>query len=99
MTKVENMIFNLAMIHALIMFVGLFGTANYFARLANYFLPAHVVVLPWMLNKIYYRHRAFLKTSCVIGYTGYFMYDNLIRHRFDDAFNQIGLFDYISSHF
>lgn len=98
-TNAENLIFNLAMIHALIMFVGLFGTANYFARLANYFLPAHVVVLPWMLNKIYYRHRAFLKTSCIIGYTSYFMYDNLIRHRFDDAFNQVGLFDYISSHF
>ena len=97
--KSENLMVNLAMVHALIMFVGLFGTANYFARLANYFLPAVVVVLPWMLNKLYYKHRPFLKFSCVAGYIGYFYYENAIRHPFDSGFSQISLWTYISSHF
>ena len=34
----QNMIVNLSMMNSVIMFIGLFGTANYFARLANYFL-------------------------------------------------------------
>ncbi len=97
--KSENLMFNLAMVHALIMFVGLFGTANYFARLANYFLPAVVVVLPWMLNKLYYKHRPFLKFSCVVGYMGYFYYGNAVQHSFDLYFSQISLWTYISSHF
>lgn len=97
--RAENLMFNLAMVHALLMFVGLFGTANYFARLANYFLPAVIIVLPWMLNKVYYRHRFFLKTSCVAGYLGYFYYGNAIQHSFDASFSQISLFSYISSHF
>ena len=98
-TKSENLMFNLAMLNALIMFVGIFGTANYFARLANYFLPAQVVVLPWILNKIYYKHRPFFKSACAMGYTGYFLYENVLLHNFDDGYNRIGLFEYISSHF
>lgn len=47
----ENIMYNMAMLNAMIMFVGLFGTANYFARLANYFLPAQVIVLPWVFKK------------------------------------------------
>lgn len=36
--RISNYIINLTMVNAMVMFVGLFGTANYFARLANYFL-------------------------------------------------------------
>lgn len=97
--RTEYLMFNLSMIHALIMFVGIFGTANYFARLANYFLPAIVVVLPWMLNKLYYKHRGFLKTSCIIGYLGFFYYDNVIVRHFDSMFAKTSLWDYIVSHF
>lgn len=97
--RTESLMFNLSMVHALLMFVGLFGTANYFARLANYFLPTVVVVLPWMLNKVYHRHRLFLKTSCVVGYLGYFFYGNAIQHSFDASFSQTSLWSYISSHF
>ena len=97
--RTEYLMFNMSMIHALLMFVGIFGTANYFARLANYFLPAVVVVLPWMLNKLYDRHQAFLKASCIIGYCGYFYYDNVIARHFDTMFMKIGLWDYITSHF
>lgn len=97
--RTEHLLFNLSMIHALLMFVGLFGTANYFARLANYFLPAVVVVLPWMLNKLYYRHRSFLKSACVVGYLGYFYYENAVKQNFDSHISQVSLWDYITSHF
>lgn len=95
----ENILFNMAMLNALIMFVGLFGTANYFARLANYFLPAQVVVLPWMFKKIGGRNRQTLTAMCVVGYIGYFIYSNQIQSVFDDCFDKITLWQYMSSHF
>jgi len=98
-TRTENILFNMAMLNALIMFVGLFGTANYFARLANYFLPAQVVAIPWMLKKIAEQDRKILTLLCIVGYTGYFMYGNLVQSVFDNCFSQITLWQYISSHF
>lgn len=97
--RTEHLMFNLCTVHAMIMFVGIFGTANYFARLANYFLPAVVVTLPWMLNALYEKHRLFLKASCIIGYVVFFSYDNLIRTQFDYEYTQITLWQYITSHF
>lgn len=41
--RISNYIINLTMVNAMVMFVGLFGTANYFARLANYFLILPIV--------------------------------------------------------
>ena len=35
-SETENLMVNLTMLNGAIMFVGLFGTANYFARLANF---------------------------------------------------------------
>lgn len=98
-SRTENILFNMVMLNALIMFVGLFGTANYFARLANYFLPAQVVVLPWMLKKFVRRDRQILTALCVVGYTEYFMYGNLIQSVFDNCFSKITLWQYVSSHF
>lgn len=98
-TRTENILFNMAMLNALIMFVGLFGTANYFARLANYFLPAQVIVLPWILKKIAKQDRQILTVLCVAGYAGYFMYGNLVQSVFDNCFSNITLWQYISSHF
>lgn len=96
-TRVENLLYNLSMINALIMFVGLFGTANYFARLANYFLPAQVVVLPWMLRKIGGKDGKILTYSCILGYLGYFTYENAILKDFDSAFSQTSFWDYLGS--
>lgn len=98
-TRTDNILFNMSMLNALIMFVGLFGTANYFARLANYFLPAQVVVLPWILKKIGGRDGQILTLLCIIGFVGYFMYGNMVQHVFDEKFAQITLGDYIASHF
>ena len=95
----ENILFNMAMLNALIMFVGLFGTANYFARLANYFLPAQVIVLPWMFKKFRYPDKQIITLLCVIGYLGYFIYGNMFQHVFDNCFSKVTLWQYISSHF
>jgi len=101
-TDKENIFFNMAMMNGLIMFVGLFGTANYFARLANFFLPAQVVVLPWMISKIRKsssRDANFYAVACVGGYGLYFIYENYILKRFDQYFAKTDLWSYIGSHF
>jgi hypothetical protein len=87
--------FNLAMLNALIMFVGLFGTANYFARLANYFLPAQIIVLPWILNRVHPRDRAWLLPACIAGYLGYFYYENAIIRPFDMGYPQMSIWEYL----
>ena len=94
-TRADNLIFNLAMMNALIMFVGLFGTANYFARLANYFLPAQVIVVPWILKRLKKKDRKWLTIACVVGYTGYFIYEHAIIRPFDTGYSQISLFEYL----
>ncbi len=95
----ENLMFNLAMLNALIMFVGLFGTANYFARLANFFLPAQVAVIPWILDKVDEDSGKIMKPIAVAGYTGYFMYDNIIRHVFDYGYLHTSLSEYLKRFF
>ena len=94
-TKTDHLLFNLAMVNALIMFVGLFGTANYFARLANYFLPAQVIVLPWILRKAHPRDRAWLVPACIAGYLGYFIYENAIIRPFELHYKHISFWSYL----
>lgn len=98
-TKTEHLMFNLSMVNALIMFVGLFGTANYFARLANYFLPAQVVILPWMIQSAHPKDRRWLVPACVIGYLAYFYYENAILRPFDSGYTQITVWSYLESIF
>lgn len=94
-TPTDDLMFNLAMLNALIMFVGLFGTANYFARLANYFLPAQIIVLPWILNRVHPRDRAWLLPACIAGYLGYFYYENAIIRPFDMGYPQMSIWEYL----
>lgn len=98
-SKAEHLMFNLAMVNALIMFVGLFGTANYFARLANYFLPAQVVTLPWMIRSAHAQDRRWLIPLCIAGYTVYFYYENGIIRPFDSGYAQMSLWTYLSNLF
>lgn len=95
----ECLVFNMAMINGLIMFVGLFGTANYFARLANYFLPAQIIVLPWILSRLVPKDRLILKTACILGYLGYFIYENAMIRPFDTSYTHIGVWSYLVSLF
>ncbi len=98
-SRSEHLMFNLAMVNALIMFVGLFGTANYFARLANYFLPAQVVTLPWMIRSAHAQDRRWLIPLCIAGYTVYFYYENGIIRPFDSSYTQMSLWTYLSNLF
>ena len=98
-SREDDLMFNLAMLNALIMFVGIFGTANYFARLANYFLPAQVIVLPWILGKAHPRDKAWLIPCCVVGYLGYFYYENAIARPFDISYSHMSFWAYIAGLF
>lgn len=49
--RAENLMSNMSVLCFALMFLALFGTANMFARLANYFQMFMMAALPWMLLK------------------------------------------------
>lgn len=95
-SKAENLVVNLTMLNGAIMFVGLFGTANYFGRLANYFLIFQSLSLPWMLKKIGGRDRKLLTLLMVVGYAAYFYYANAINQPFDQDFARLTVAEYFA---
>ena len=95
-TKAENLIMNLTMLNGAIMFVGLFGTANYFGRLANYFLIFQSLSLPWMLKKIGGKDGRVLALLMVLGYIAYFYYANVINQPFDQGFARLSISEYFA---
>lgn len=97
-SKAENLILNLTIINAEIMFVGLFGTANYFARLANYFLIFQTLSIPWLLKNINGNSKKTLTFFAIICYLIYFYYQyTLANGSFDDAYSCITIFEYLKS--
>lgn len=99
-SRAENLFINLSMINAEIMFLGLFGTANYFARLANFFLIFQTISLPVIIQKYPVAERKFLTTGSIIGYSLYFIYANTIAQGgFDNNYFGISFFDYINNIF
>lgn len=94
-TPVENLMVNLAMLNGAIMFVGLFGTANYFARLANYFVMAQAIVLPWIISKLQIDLKRLISFGMIVGYAGYFYYQHGIVQLFEIEFSRMGLWEYI----
>ena len=95
--KDQYLIVNLSMLNAEIMFVGLFGTANYFARLANYFIPFQAVSIPWLLKHYEYHDRRTITTLAVLGYVGFFYYSQAINETFDYSFYKMDLWDYLKT--
>ena len=94
-SETENLMVNLTMLNGAIMFVGLFGTANYFARLANYFLIFQSLSLPWMLKKIGGRDGRMLTILMVLGFAAYFYYANAINQPFDRDFARLSAAEYM----
>ena len=92
--KVSNLMMNLSMLNAEIMFVALFGTANYFARLANYFLIFQTIALPWLFRYFTRRSKQYFICLTIICYLLYFYYSNVISQPFDEQFSRISLFQY-----
>ena len=98
--RIQNIMVNLTMMNAVIMFIGLFGTANYFARLANYFLIFQVIALPWLFRFINFNSRKLVEGLSVIAYFIYFYYDHVLTNgRFDWGYNFITIFDYLMRRF
>lgn len=95
-SKAENLIVNLTMLNGAIMFVGLFGTANYFGRLANYFLIFQSLALPWMFKKIGGRDGKMLTILMVLGFIAYFYYANAINQPFDQGFARLSISEYLA---
>lgn len=95
-SREQNLFMNLAMLNGAIMFVGLFGTANYFGRLANYFLVFQVLSLPWMVDRIPGRDRRIIKTTMIICYIAYFYYAHAINLPFDENFRRYTIKEYLA---
>ena len=94
--KNQYLLVNLAMLNAEIMFVALFGTANYFARLANYFLPFQALAIPWLLKLFDQRGRRSMMFLAVLGYSLYFIYSQAVHESFDSCYYGITFWDYLS---
>lgn len=95
--RASNLIMNLSMLNAEIMFIALFGTANYFGRLANYFLIFQTISMASLFKYFNKESRKLLMGGAVVGYLLYFYYANGIGIPFDGAFNRISIFKYLSS--
>lgn len=98
-SNVENLILNLTMMNAAIMFVALFGTANYFARLANYFLIFQAISIPWLFTMFKRKSQSFITASAVVCYFAFFYYANGIDQPFDYYYSSISLWQYLQSLF
>lgn len=96
-SKVDNVILNLSMLNAEIMFVGLFGTANYFGRLANYFLMFQPLLLPYILKAFNKSSKQRMIIICMVCYFLYFYYANAIDQPFDGTYEYISFFEYLKS--
>ena len=94
--RVGNLMVNLTMLNAAIMFIARFGTANYFARLANYFLIFQVLAVPLLLRYFTKQSKDILTAVVVVCYSAYFIYGNVILYGgFDAGYDAIDLNEYL----
>lgn len=93
--RADNLMMNLTMLNAEIMFIARFGTANYFARLANYFLIFQVIALPAMLKNFTKRSQKALTVCIVVCYMLYFIYANYMYGSFDANYKSITITEYL----
>lgn len=93
--RANSLIGNLTMVNGIIMFLGIFGTANYFARLANFFLCTQAITIPYMLKQMKEKDRTFFTIATVMGYTLYFCYEKIILYPFSTNFERTELFEYL----
>lgn len=98
--RVQNMIINISMMNSVIMFIGLFGTANYFARLANYFLIFQCIALPMILQQFTPSSERQLRTLSELGFIGYFYYGtNVVYGKFENDYAFISVADFFRQFF
>ena len=95
--RANNLITNLSMLNAEIMFVGLFGTANYFGRLANYFHIFQCISLVWLFTHFDKKSKDILIIAACGCYLLYFIYTYSINERFDSIYYNTTLWKYLNS--
>lgn len=94
--RADNLMMNLSILCAELMFIALFGNPIYIGRLANFFLIFQVISLPIILNCFEENSRILLSCFVVIGYSGFSIYSNLFSGTtFDSEFGRITLFRYL----
>ena len=86
---------NCSFIYACIMFIGLFGTANYFGRLASYFVIFPAIVLPQIMTCLSKRDQKLMIGIMVVCYLAYFYYGNAINESFSVEFSRTTLWKYL----
>ena len=92
----ENIIINLMMINALVMLMARFGTALFWARLANYFLIFQTMGIPFILRTVTKNSRTLFLMLIVICYFAYFYYaDGVMFGGFDYNYSAMPLTDYL----
>lgn len=95
--RATNLVINASMINALIMFIGLFGTANYFARLANYFLIFQTLSLPWLFRIFEEKSKKIVIMLSVIAFAVYFYYQCVLANgTFDNMYSFMSVIKYIT---
>lgn len=92
-------IFNLALMNAVLMFIGMFGTANQFGRFANYFLVFQTLSLPWIIQKVDIQSRKIIQIIVCVCYFIYFYYAYAINSVFDNEFSRWSIFEYLGTWF
>lgn len=96
--RANNLITNLSMINAEIMFIGLFGTANYFGRLANYFQIFQCICLAWLFTHFDRKSQTPLTIICCICFILYFIYTYAMGNvPFDTDYRAMPFLDYINT--
>lgn len=91
MNESDSLCMNLSFLNGEIMFIALFGTANYFARLANYFYIFPVIALPRLFNMVKPKWRIPMKVAALGCYTYYMYYGNMYSgwDIFDNEYSRI----------
>lgn len=98
--QADNLVLNFTMLNAEVMFIALFGTANYFARLANYFLIFQAITLPKLFKFYTKTGQKVLAVCSIVGYALYFYYaEGILYGGFDMGFQGITLLEYFHSLF
>ena len=90
-----NIFTNCCFLYACIMIIGLFGTANYFGRLANYFVLFPAVIIPSILKKIPTKSGSYLTGLMLACYVMFSFYGNAINESFAQAFSRITIWSYL----
>lgn len=93
----QYVIMNLSMLNTEIMFVALFGTGNYFGRLANYFIPFQSLAIPWLVKHFDIDGRRTVTLGIVIFYLLYFIYAMAISSNFNSYYWSVSLWDYLKT--